>query len=87
MPSPVAPNFSVLPEFRETSYAKRYELFCLKLIRERLYDAVCFLLSENRGGTRVGYREPSTELSFGNFVASLTGRLIGYKSLGGGDRR
>ena len=88
--SPVAvsePHFSVLPEFRETSYAKRYELLCLKLVRERLYDAACFLLSENSGGTRARYQEPSGELSFRNFVTSLTGHLIAYRNLRGGDRR
>ncbi|MDE3241965.1 MAG: PaeR7I family type II restriction endonuclease [Nitrospirota bacterium] len=45
--SPVAvtePHFAVFEEFRGASYAKRYELFCLKLARERLYDASCFLI-------------------------------------------
>lgn len=37
------PHFSVREEFRGASYAKRYELFCQKLVRERLYDAACFL--------------------------------------------
>jgi hypothetical protein len=33
------PHFPVFPEFIEASYAKRYELFCRKLIRERQYNS------------------------------------------------
>lgn len=79
--SPVAvsePHFSVFEEFRAASYAKRYELFCLKLVRERLYDAACFLMSDKTGGSKGIFREPVSELAFGNFVASLTGRAIAY---------
>jgi hypothetical protein len=79
--SPVAvsePHFPVFEEFRDASYAKRYELFCLKLVRERLYDAACFLMSDKAGGAKGLYREPVSELSFGCFVASLTGRAIAY---------
>lgn len=67
------PHFPVFAEFRDASYAKRYELFCLKLVRERLYDSACFLLSDKVGGLRGRYREPLAELSFVNFVASLIG--------------
>ncbi len=79
--SPVAvtePHFAVFEEFRGASYAKRYELFCLKLARERLYDASCFLMSGKTGGLKGQYIEPVPELGFGNFVASLTGRAIAY---------
>ncbi len=79
--SPVAvaePHFAVFEEFRGASYAKRYELFCLKLARERLYDASCFLMSDKAGGLKGQYAEPVPELGFGNFVASLTGRAIAY---------
>lgn len=72
------PHFRIFDEFRDASYAKRYELFCLKLVRERLYDAACFLLSDKVGGPKGLFREPVSELSFGSFVASLTGRAIAY---------
>src|SRR5271157_195076 len=39
------PHFKVFPEFKESSYAKRYEILLTKLVRERLYDAACFLMS------------------------------------------
>lgn len=72
------PHFPVFEEFREASYAKRYELFCLKLVRERLYDAACFMLSDKDGGLRGRFREPNPESNFENFVTSLMGKAIAY---------
>lgn len=70
------PHFKVFPEFKEASYAKRYEILLTKLVRERLYDAACFLLSDAAGGVNGRYREPSQELSFQNFIASLLAKAI-----------
>ena len=81
------PHFTVFEEFREASYAKRYELFCQKLVRERLYDAACFLLSDRATGLKGKYREPLAELSFQNFAASLTGRMAAYAKLRPGKNR
>ena len=74
------PHFKVFPEFREASYAKRYEVLLTKLVRERLYDAACFLMSNAAAGARGGYREPSAELSFENFVGSLMAKAIAVAS-------
>ncbi len=79
--SPVAvrePHFKVFDEFREASYAKRYEILLTKLIRERLYDATCLLLSDRERGKQGMYREPNAELGFQPFVASLLGRAIAF---------
>lgn len=79
--SPVSvqePHFKVFDEFREVSYAKRYQLFCERLIRERLYDATCFLMSDRQGGLKGKYSEPAEELSFRNFSISLTGRATAF---------
>jgi len=79
--SPVAvkePHFKVFEEFKGASYAGRYELFCRKLIRERLYDAACFLLSSRAEGLHGEYEEPSAELGFANFMASLAGRALAF---------
>jgi len=81
------PHFKVFEEFHDASYVKRYELFCKKLVRERLYDAACFLLSDKVGGLKGKFREPSSELSFRNFVASLTGRAIAYARVRDGGER
>ena len=75
------PHFQVFQEFRDASYARRYELFCQKLVRERLYDASCILLSDRIGGLKGKFREPSSELSFRNFAASLTARAVAYAKL------
>lgn len=40
------PHFEVFSEFYDASYAKRYELFCRKLVLERKYNAACFLMSQ-----------------------------------------
>jgi hypothetical protein len=73
---PQEPHFKVFPEFKNASYAKRYEVLLTKLVRERLYDSSCFLLSDARNGPRGSYREPVPELSFENFMTSLLARAI-----------
>ena len=69
-------HFSVFEEFREASYARRYEILLTKLLRERLYDGACLLLSPKEGGIRGEYREPNEELAFANFAGSLVARAI-----------
>lgn len=79
--SPVSvkePHFPVFPEFREASYARRYEMFLTKLLRERLYDGVSLLLTTKDGGLRGEYRSPNDELAFKTFAASLLGHAIAY---------
>jgi len=73
------PHFKVFEEFRTSSYARRYEILLTKLVRERLYDARCFLMSDSTAGTVGRYREPSRELSFSNFVTSLLAKAIACK--------
>ena len=68
------PFFRVFPEFAGSSYKQRYEILLTKLVRERLYDAACFILSDSKSGPQGVYQEPSPELSFQNFVTSLLGR-------------
>lgn len=66
------PHYSVFDEFKGASYLKRYELFCLKLIRERLYDHACLLTSSRVNGLNGRYGEPNSELEFNRFAASLS---------------
>jgi hypothetical protein len=70
------PYFRVFPEFRGASYMHRYQLLLTKLVRERLYDSACFLLSDREEGIHGAYREPDSELSFQNFIQSLVGRAV-----------
>jgi hypothetical protein len=73
------PHFKVFDEFKSASYARRYEILLTKLMRERLYDATCFLMSTSTDGPRGQYTEPVPELSFTNFVSSLLAKAIAYK--------
>jgi hypothetical protein len=77
--SPVAvkePHFPVFSEFREASYAKRYEILLTKLVRERLYDSAALLLSSQGSVEDGSYRQPAAELGFENLLASLKARAI-----------
>lgn len=77
------PFFKIFEEFRGASYAKRYELLCKKIIRERLYDGACLILSDKEGGLNGDYREPLREIDFQTFAASLLGKAEGYAKLRG----
>ncbi|HUI73637.1 MAG TPA: PaeR7I family type II restriction endonuclease [Candidatus Acidoferrum sp.] len=68
------PHFQVFSEFKAASYAKRYEILLTKLVRERLYDSACFLLSNAKDGAKGAYCEPASELTFDKFIASLLAR-------------
>ncbi|MCK4236590.1 MAG: PaeR7I family type II restriction endonuclease [Candidatus Krumholzibacteria bacterium] len=72
------PHFSVFPEFRDASYAKRYELFCRKLVRERQYSATCFLMSSRTSGIKGKYSEPGSDICFKHFVRSLIAQAIAF---------
>ena len=69
-------SFEYFPEFKDASYGKRCEILLTKLVRERLYDSACFLLSDSKKGLRGYYREPVPELCFESFIASLLARAI-----------
>ncbi len=75
------PHYPRRPEFQGISYARRYEIFCERLVRERLYDAACFLMSSKEGGLAGDYIEPNPELSFRNFAASLGARVATFARL------
>ncbi len=66
------PHFKVFPEFVNASYARRYELFCRKLVREGHYSASAFLLSEPKTGIKGAFTEPAPDLAFLEFAKSLT---------------
>ena len=73
------PHFKVFEEFRAASYARRYEVLLTKLVRERLYDATCFLMSTSTDGPKGHYSEPVAELNFTNFISSLLAKAIACK--------
>jgi len=72
------PHFKIDKEFRGSSYVKRYEESCTRLVRERLYNAACLVISNRSQGSTGWYREPSIEINFQRFVGSLLGHVYGY---------
>ncbi len=69
------PHFDVLPEFRGSSYMKRYELFCQKLVRERHYTAAAFLTSTSASGLDGVYCEPAEDLTVATFAKAMVAHL------------
>ena len=74
----VEPHFEVFPEFKGASYARRYELFCRKLVRERHYNAASFLTSPREAGQRGVFTEPAKDLTFAGFARSLLAHAVAY---------
>jgi hypothetical protein len=72
------PHFKVFPEFRNSSYAKRYELFCRRLVLEKHYDCSAFLMSAPEKGLKGNYSEPATDLTFQVFVNSLVAHIAAF---------
>lgn len=72
------PHFRVFPEFVNASYAKRYELFCRKLVKERHYDVASFLMSNKREGAKGQYTEPADDLTIEIFAKSLASQVSAF---------
>ena len=67
--------------FQELSYAKRYELVCLRMVRELLYDCACFFTSNSSDGLSGKSTQPSTEPGIRNFAASLHSRAAAFAKI------
>jgi hypothetical protein len=69
------PHFKVFPEFLGASYARRYEIFCEKLVLERHYTASAFITSSADEGITGKYRTPSDKLSIERFSRALISHI------------
>ena len=69
------PHFKVFPEFRNSSYAQRYALFCQRLVLERQYDVAAFLMSDRINGAQGNYSEPVPDLAFQKFANALVAHV------------
>lgn len=72
------PHFKVFPEFINASYAKRYELFRRRLVRERHYNSAAFLTSDPETGLKGTFCEPAADLKFLQFAKSLVAHVSAY---------
>lgn len=70
-----SPHFPVFPEFRDASYRGRYAILIEKLLRERLYDGACLILSGAASAATGEYIEPHPELTFAKLVTPLLARV------------
>jgi hypothetical protein len=71
--------FPVDPVFANTSYKDRYGILCQRLVRERLYDAACFVTSSKDPEQPI--HQPDPEIGFANFIAAIAGRAAYIKAL------
>lgn len=72
------PHFPVFPEFRDASYARRYELFCRKLVLERHYSCAALLTSSCENGLAGAFAEPAEDLGLASFVKAFRLHLKGH---------
>jgi hypothetical protein len=75
------PHFAVFPEFRDASYAKRYEIMLTKLLRERLYDGASLILTNHKTGLKGDFSSPSKELAFRTFAAGLSACAMTFANM------
>ena len=69
------PHFKVFEEFRNASYAERYQIMLQKLLREGLYDGCSLILSQKAPFKK---SEPLVELSAKRFFTQFKNRLRAY---------
>jgi len=71
----ISPNFPVFLEFKDVSYAERYNILCRKLMAERLYTAATVILSPRTASKTGQYSEMSDMTGLKSFVTTLAGYI------------
>jgi hypothetical protein len=70
-----SPHFPIFPEFRNASYAERYNILCHKLVKEKLYTAATVLLSPRSAVESGEYSEMSELTGLRMFLTTLAGHV------------
>lgn len=78
-----SPHFNVMKEFEDSSYIKRYEIFCNKLILERQYNATCLITSQRSDSQTGDFNIPDENLSFDKFLISMLSSVFAYRATKG----
>lgn len=66
------PHFKVLPEFQNSTYCKRYETLCRKLVLERQYNSASFIMADQANADeKENYTEPAPDLTASIFLDRL----------------
>ena len=71
-------NWSVRNEFIDSSYVKRYELLCARLMEEKLYNNACLITLDVNGDVNLN---PAQEIGFSKFIAFYISHLVACKNL------
>ena len=74
-----APNYPVFDEFRNASYARRYQILCERLVERQLYSAAALELT--RAGSEQ-HRSLSAATSIRNLFAEFAGKLLAASDRG-----
>ena len=70
-------HFKTFPEFKNSSYAKRYQILCERLVLEGLYSSASLILSNRESGKMLGsFISPTEMLSPKSLFADFAGRLL-----------
>lgn len=67
------PHYSVFPEFKNASYARRYQILCERLVERRLYSAAALELTV---AEQMTHRSLSPATSVRTLCAEFAGRLL-----------
>lgn len=70
-----SPHFPVFKEFKDASYAKRYNILCRKLIQEQLYTVASIITSPRDAVKSGSYEELSEMTGLKSFVSELAGHI------------
>lgn len=67
------PHFPVFDEFRDASYARRYQILCERLVERRLYSSAALLLTPTGQSS---YRSLSSATGIRGLFSEFAGRLL-----------
>ncbi|MEY2151183.1 PaeR7I family type II restriction endonuclease [Rhodanobacter sp. 115] len=67
------PHFPVFEEFRDASYARRYQILCERLVERQLYSAAALELTPTRTAS---HRALSPATSIRNMFSEFAGRIL-----------
>jgi hypothetical protein len=76
----VSPHFPVLEEFKGTSYIKRYDLLCQRLVKEQLYTNASLITSKRSAVSTGDYAEISAMTGLKAFVSAFAGHIAAEAS-------
>lgn len=71
----ISPNFPLVPEYRNATFAERYNILCKKLMAGQLYTAATVILSPRTSSKSGAYSEMSAMTGLKSFVTTLAGHI------------